>query len=170
MSPYLSIGHSWVPFQRDCLSKTCNLLISKISRLAAVRCPAGLAFDIFGQTCNWKAKVDNCDRLSSEFRNYFSSHTTRQHKDRKTPISQWHLLRGQESASQPQDWRAGLPRWPTAVWKRWVSKKCSIKNNFVTFFRQTYALQKFATKKKSDMFICTWKLVVHSTVAVVHIM
>merc|ERR1712038_1542430 len=33
-------------------------------RLAAVRCPAGLAFDIFGQTCNWKAKVDNCDRLS----------------------------------------------------------------------------------------------------------
>ena len=35
-------------------------------RLAAVRCPAGLAFDIFGQTCNWKAKVDNCDRLSSK--------------------------------------------------------------------------------------------------------
>ena len=36
-------------------------------RLAAVRCPAGLAFDIFGQTCNWKAKVDNCDRLSSKY-------------------------------------------------------------------------------------------------------
>ena len=36
-------------------------------RLAAVRCPAGLAFDINRQTCDWKAKVENCDRLSSEF-------------------------------------------------------------------------------------------------------
>ena len=35
-------------------------------RLAAVRCPAGLAFDIDGQTCNWKAKVKSCDRLSSK--------------------------------------------------------------------------------------------------------
>ena len=34
-------------------------------RLAAVRCPAGLAFDINRQTCDWKAKVENCDRLSS---------------------------------------------------------------------------------------------------------
>merc|ERR1712241_506581 len=33
-------------------------------RLAAVRCPAGLAFDINRQTCDWKAKVDNCDSLS----------------------------------------------------------------------------------------------------------
>merc|ERR1712241_387620 len=33
-------------------------------RLAAVRCPAGLAFDINRQTCDWKAKVENCDRLS----------------------------------------------------------------------------------------------------------
>merc|ERR1711899_374708 len=33
-------------------------------RLAAVRCPAGLAFDIFGQTCDWKSKVESCDRLS----------------------------------------------------------------------------------------------------------
>ena len=38
-------------------------------RLAAVRCPAGLAFDIDRQTCDWKAKVDNCDRLSSEYYN-----------------------------------------------------------------------------------------------------
>lgn len=36
-------------------------------RLAAVRCPAGLAFDIDRQTCDWKAKVENCDRLSSEW-------------------------------------------------------------------------------------------------------
>ena len=36
-------------------------------RLAAVRCPAGLAFDINRQTCDWKAKVENCDRLSSNY-------------------------------------------------------------------------------------------------------
>ena len=34
-------------------------------RLAAVRCPAGLAFDIDRQTCDWKSKVESCDRLSS---------------------------------------------------------------------------------------------------------
>merc|ERR1712105_22372 len=32
-------------------------------RLAAVRCPAGLAFDVDRQTCDWKSKVLNCDRL-----------------------------------------------------------------------------------------------------------
>lgn len=32
-------------------------------RLAAVRCPAGLAFDVERQTCDWKAKVNNCDKL-----------------------------------------------------------------------------------------------------------
>ena len=40
-------------------------------RLAAVRCPAGLAFDINRQTCDWKAKVENCDRLSSMYPFYF---------------------------------------------------------------------------------------------------
>ena len=38
-------------------------------RLAAVRCPAGLAFDIDRQTCDWKSKVDSCDRLSSKMLN-----------------------------------------------------------------------------------------------------
>jgi len=33
-------------------------------RLATVKCPNGLAFDLDRQTCDWKAKVDNCDRLS----------------------------------------------------------------------------------------------------------
>jgi len=33
-------------------------------RLAQVKCPSGLAFDLQRQTCDWKAKVDNCDRLS----------------------------------------------------------------------------------------------------------
>ena len=36
-------------------------------RLAAVRCPAGLAFDIDRQTCDWKSKVESCDRLSSKY-------------------------------------------------------------------------------------------------------
>ncbi|KAJ9574958.1 hypothetical protein L9F63_007876, partial [Diploptera punctata] len=36
-----------------------------ITRLASVRCPNGLAFDIERQTCDWKTngKVSNCDRL-----------------------------------------------------------------------------------------------------------
>jgi hypothetical protein len=33
-------------------------------RLASVKCPSGLSFDLERQTCDWKAKVDNCDRLS----------------------------------------------------------------------------------------------------------
>jgi len=33
-------------------------------RLAQVKCPSGLAFDLERQTCDWKAKVNNCDRLS----------------------------------------------------------------------------------------------------------
>jgi len=33
-------------------------------RLASVKCPSGLAFDLNRQTCDWKAQVDNCDRLS----------------------------------------------------------------------------------------------------------
>ncbi|KAF2355319.1 Low-density lipoprotein (LDL) receptor class A repeat [Trinorchestia longiramus] len=33
------------------------------SRLAAVRCPNSLAFDIDRQVCDWKSKVTNCDRL-----------------------------------------------------------------------------------------------------------
>ena len=36
-------------------------------RLAAVRCPSSLAFDIDRQTCDWKAKVTTCDKLSSKF-------------------------------------------------------------------------------------------------------
>ncbi len=35
-------------------------------RLAAVRCPAGLAFDIDRQTCDWRANVKSCDKLSSK--------------------------------------------------------------------------------------------------------
>lgn len=33
-------------------------------RLASVRCPSGLAFDLKKQICDWKAKVTTCDQLS----------------------------------------------------------------------------------------------------------
>merc|ERR1712203_387034 len=36
------------------------------SGLQAIRCPAGLAFDIEKQTCNWKASVGNCDMKTRE--------------------------------------------------------------------------------------------------------
>lgn len=35
-------------------------------RLAGVKCPNGLAFDIFKQTCDWKGRVNNCDKLESK--------------------------------------------------------------------------------------------------------
>jgi len=37
---------------------------SGVIRLATVKCPNGLAFDLDRQTCDWKANVLNCDRLS----------------------------------------------------------------------------------------------------------
>lgn len=38
-----------------------------ITRLAGVRCPQGLAFDIDRQTCDWKTRVKNCDKLDSKY-------------------------------------------------------------------------------------------------------
>lgn len=37
-----------------------------VIRLATVRCPTGLAFDIERQTCDWKTNVKNCDQLESK--------------------------------------------------------------------------------------------------------
>ncbi|KAJ8726290.1 hypothetical protein PYW07_000988 [Mythimna separata] len=39
-----------------------------VTRLASVRCPGGLAFDIDRQTCDWKTRVKNCDTVESKFR------------------------------------------------------------------------------------------------------
>merc|ERR1739846_22648 len=36
------------------------------SGLQAIRCPAGLAFDIEKQTCDWKASVKNCNAKTKE--------------------------------------------------------------------------------------------------------
>jgi hypothetical protein len=33
-------------------------------RLATIKCPSGLAFDLDRQVCDWSNKVTNCDRLS----------------------------------------------------------------------------------------------------------
>ncbi|KAK3881494.1 hypothetical protein Pcinc_014059, partial [Petrolisthes cinctipes] len=35
-------------------------------RLAAVRCPSGLAFDVDRQVCDWKRRVKNCDLLEKK--------------------------------------------------------------------------------------------------------
>lgn len=37
-----------------------------ISRLASVRCPSGLAFDVEKQTCDWKTNVKNCKQVESK--------------------------------------------------------------------------------------------------------
>lgn len=37
-----------------------------VTRLASVRCPVGLAFDIERQTCDWKTNVKNCDEIESK--------------------------------------------------------------------------------------------------------
>lgn len=38
-----------------------------VTRLASVRCPGGLGFDIDRQTCDWKTHVKNCDKLESKY-------------------------------------------------------------------------------------------------------
>ena len=38
--------------------------VSGIIRLATVKCPNSLAFDLYKQTCDWKTQVNNCDELS----------------------------------------------------------------------------------------------------------
>jgi len=39
-----------------------NVIQCTPAGLQAIRCPAGLAFDIEGQTCNWRDQVFNCDK------------------------------------------------------------------------------------------------------------
>lgn len=41
-----------------------------VTRLATVRCPTGLAFDIERQTCDWKTNVKNCEQLESKRTSY----------------------------------------------------------------------------------------------------
>lgn len=36
------------------------------SGLKQITCPSGLSFDIEKQTCDWKAKVTNCDQKESK--------------------------------------------------------------------------------------------------------
>lgn len=41
-----------------------------VTRLASVKCPGGLAFDIDRQTCDWRPHVKNCDKVESKFCSY----------------------------------------------------------------------------------------------------
>ena len=43
-----------------------HLIILVLQGLQAIRCPAGLAFDIEKQTCDWKDSVKNCDAKTKE--------------------------------------------------------------------------------------------------------
>ncbi len=42
------------------------LFFFELQGLQAIRCPAGLAFDIEKQTCDWKGAVKNCERKTKE--------------------------------------------------------------------------------------------------------
>lgn len=42
----------------------CDRADTGLIRLALVKCPNSLAFDLDRQTCDWKANVKNCDQLS----------------------------------------------------------------------------------------------------------
>lgn len=52
--------------------KRCNfqlfLCVSRCTKsgLKEIQCPSGLAFDIMKQTCDWKAKVTNCNEKESK--------------------------------------------------------------------------------------------------------
>lgn len=50
------------------MSRCDNAGENGVTRLAKVRCPTGLGFDIDRQTCDWKKNVKNCKELSSKFR------------------------------------------------------------------------------------------------------
>ena len=41
-------------------------MLALLQGLQAIRCPAGLAFDIEKQTCDWKDSVKNCDAKTKE--------------------------------------------------------------------------------------------------------
>ena len=49
----------------DLIIPICHLFFFK-KGLQAIRCPAGLAFDIEKQTCDWKEQVKNCLKKEKE--------------------------------------------------------------------------------------------------------
>jgi len=54
-------------FRLESGDKKCRDVIQcTVSGLQAIRCPAGLSFDIEKQTCDWKASVKNCDAKTKE--------------------------------------------------------------------------------------------------------
>lgn len=60
-----------------------------ISRLASVRCPGGLAFDIERQTCDWKTNVKNCKEVESKLS---SSETRLMHSNDSIDFYQFDLF------------------------------------------------------------------------------
>lgn len=48
-----------------CYSSCCYNRCTRAG-LKQITCPSGLSFDLEKQTCDWKAKVSNCDKLESK--------------------------------------------------------------------------------------------------------
>ena len=57
------------------------------SGLKQITCPSGLAFDIEKQTCDWKAKVDNCNKKESKSQNMSTLNQQTLKKKKKTSYS-----------------------------------------------------------------------------------
>lgn len=55
------------------------------SGLKEIQCPSGLAFDIMKQTCDWKAKVTNCNEKESKWLSFtFLKTKTKTNKTKQT--------------------------------------------------------------------------------------
>ena len=52
--------------KRKSLIVIINLILIHLQGLQAIRCPAGLYFDIEKQTCDWKEAVKNCKLKNKE--------------------------------------------------------------------------------------------------------
>lgn len=44
----------------------CDNAENGVTRLASVKCPTGLAFDVERQTCDWRTNVKNCKQVESK--------------------------------------------------------------------------------------------------------
>ena len=53
-----------------------------------IQCPSGLAFDIMKQTCDWKAKVTNCNEKESKWLSFTLPKQTKKKKEIKNKQKQ----------------------------------------------------------------------------------
>lgn len=75
-----------------------------VTRLATVRCPTGLAFDIERQTCDWKTNVKNCDQLESKRHVFFPELDSRKHPLFSVPVPPGVQGPAWSKSRAPADW------------------------------------------------------------------